>query len=105
MRNTDDQLLEIRERSAKLKVERKKRRSVLLSGISVCFCLVLIAAAAVSMSFVPEDSVINNGIYGSLILTGRHLGWVVVGVLAFLLGVCVTLFCVRLRDSGDRWDK
>ena len=28
------------------------------------------------------------------------LGYLVIGVLAFALGVCVTLLCLRLRDSG-----
>lgn len=105
MRNTEDQLLEIKERSARLITEREKRRSVILSRVSVCVCVVLIVAAAVSLSFLSEGTGIVPGNYGSLILTSQHLGWVVIGVLAFLLGVCVTLLCVRLRGAGDRWDK
>ncbi len=105
MRNTEDQLLEIRERSVKMKREHERRRSVILSRVSVCVCVVLIVAAAVSLSFLSEGAGSVPGNYGSLILTSHHLGWVVIGVLAFLLGVSVTLLCVRLRDAGDRWDK
>ncbi|MBR6312929.1 MAG: hypothetical protein IKR51_08165 [Oscillospiraceae bacterium] len=88
-----------------MKREHEKRRSVILSRVSVCVCVVLIVAAAVSLSFLSEGAGIVPGNYGSLILTTSHMGWAVIGVLAFLLGVCVTLLCVRLRDAGDRWDK
>lgn len=39
------------------------------------------------------------------VFSGRSLGYLVVGLLAFALGVCVTVLCVRLRgheeDSAD----
>ena len=37
---------------------------------------------------------------------GRSLGYLVVGLLAFALGVCVTVLCVRLRGhEGDSADE
>lgn len=40
------------------------------------------------------------------IFSGRSLGYLVVGLLAFVLGVCVTVLCVRLRGhEGDSADE
>lgn len=32
--------------------------------------------------------------YGSLLLAAPYTGYVVVGVIAFALGICVTLLCI-----------
>ena len=49
-------------------------------------------------------------IVAASIFSGRSLGYLVVGLLAFALGVCVTVLCVRLRGheqdtaDGERHD-
>ena len=35
--------------------------------------------------------------YGSLLLAAPYTGYVVVGVLAFALGVCITLLCIHWK--------
>ena len=42
--------------------------------------------------------------YGSLILHNAYVGYAIVGVLAFVLGILVTMLCIqigRLRGSKD----
>ena len=45
----------------------------------------------------------------SPILSGRNggaaLGYIVIGLLAFLLGVCVTVLCFRLRQMNREDDQ
>ena len=43
----------------------------------------------------------------SIFHSGAALGYIVIGLLAFLLGVCVTILCFRLRQMNheDRQDK
>lgn len=47
--------------------------------------------------------------YGGMtanLFTGESLGYLLVGLLAFALGVCVTVLCVRLRGhEGDSADE
>ena len=37
-------------------------------------------------------------LYGSLILSTPYLGYVVIGILTFVLGVLVTILCLHLND-------
>ena len=97
MRNTEDQLREIARRADGLRRVRRDRRLLLAQGTSVAVCLVLIVAAAVFMPRFGTDSVGGGGAYGSVILSSPALGYIVIGVLAFLLGVCATLLCLHMR--------
>ena len=40
------------------------------------------------------------GIVACLDICGDALGYIVIGLLAFLLGVCVTILCFRLRQMS-----
>lgn len=52
-----------------------------------------------------SDAALGGGMAAS-IFSGRSLGYLVVGLLAFALGVCVTVLCVRLRGhEGDSADE
>ncbi len=105
MRNTETQLLEIRDRAEKLKKDRKKRSTQALGGAVACVCLILIAVLSRGMTNVVGKNTALISQYGGLILSEPKLGFVMIGILAFLLGVCVTLICVRLRDGESQWKK
>ena len=105
MRNTETQLREIRDRAEKLKQDRKKRSAQALGGAVACVCLILIAVLSRGMTNVVGKNTALISQYGGLILSEPKLGFVMIGILAFLLGVCVTLICVRLRDGESQWKK
>ncbi len=105
MRNTERQLEEIKKRSEKLRQKQNDRRSAAAGFISVCVCIALIVTVSLSLSSFSQAASTHSGKYGSLIIATPHLGYVVIGILAFLLGVCVTMLCVRLRGDKSRWDK
>ena len=102
MRQTDDQLREILERSEKLK-RKASRRIAAAQALSAAACFVLLLALSLTIPTVsgaaggPEP-----GSYGSLILSSPQLGYMVIAVVAFLLGVCVTLLCVHLRKQNRK---
>ena len=53
----------------------------------------------------PLAAALGVGMAAS-VFSGRSLGYLVVGLLAFALGVCVTVLCVRLRGhEGDSADE
>jgi len=105
MRNTEEQLREIRMRSEKLKQKQKDRKAVATGCISICACIAMIVAASLSLPSFKTSAATHSVKYGSLVISTPHLGYVVIGILAFLLGICVTLLCVRLRGDKSGWDK
>ena len=105
MRNTEEQLKEIVSRSEKLKQKQKDRRAAAACLASVCVCIALIVTVSLSLSSFSQAAATHTGKYGSLVISTPYLGYAVIGALAFLLGICVTLLCVRLRGDKNRWDK
>ena len=71
--------------------------------ISACACMVLIV---VSVAFFPQITDGANDAsqvrYGSLILQTSYMGYVVVGALAFILGVLVTLLSMHWRKMKHK---
>ena len=96
MRNLDDQLQEIQIRSDKLKRRHSDRRALVWGSLATCACLALIAAVSLYLPIFSDTAASQAGRYGSLILANPGLGYAVIGILAFFLGMCVTLLCVLL---------
>lgn len=98
MRSTDEQLQEIMGRAEFVKEKRSMRKRLHASAMASCVCAALLIAACV---FLPQLAVMqeNAGMqqYGSLLLAAPYTGYVVVGVIAFALGVCVTLLCIHWK--------
>ena len=90
-----------------LERERQRRRARGLLWAGTAACLVVIISLALAMPGITKgfsDAALGGGMAAS-IFSGRSLGYLVVGLLAFALGVCVTVLCVRLRGrEGDTTD-
>ena len=108
MRTTAERLAEAKRRARDLERERQRRRArgILCAGAAACF--VVIVSLALVMPGITErfsDAALGGGMAASF-FRGRSLGFLVVGLLAFALGVCVTVLCVRLRGhEGDSADE
>ena len=99
-------------RSLEERVAETKRRIAKITMISaVAACLALLIGASLAMPGIAAN--IQTGNYSgfetaaSIFHGGAALGYIVIGLLAFLLGVCVTVLCFRLRqmsreDEQDR---
>ena len=107
MRTTAERLAAAKRRARELERQRQRRRvRGLCAGTAAC--LVVIVSLALAMPGITEgfsDTALGGGMAAS-IFSGRSLGYLVVGLLAFALGVCVTVLCVRLRGhEGDSADE
>ena len=93
----------IRARADRLLEQRERRRERTLRGAVVALSLLLITALSLMMPRV-RGSVFTSpeGAYGSMLLESPAASYVVIGVLSFLLGIIVTLFCIRLSRSRKR---
>ena len=98
----DDQITEIEYRSRSLKAARVRRReaaSAVFAG-AACFALIVALAAVVARASVPDRQVYDGPSFGSLVLTGPALPYIIIGSLAFLLGISFTLLCIHVRDRN-----
>ena len=97
MRSTDEQLRLLKSRAAALRQKRQRRARL---GVTAAACLALVAALS-SLLSLEGGTVLMQGdaAFGSMILLSPRLGTIVVAILAFALGVGVTLLCVGCRKQ------
>ena len=111
MRSHEERVAETKRRIAKIEREKRRRRNTVTMASAVAACLALLIGASLAMPGIAAN--IQAGDYSgfetaaSMYGGGAALGYIVIGLLAFLLGVCVTVLCFRLRqmsreDGQDR---
>ena len=98
MKSSDRQLSEILIRSDRIKTGHKIRMRAWTDAAASFACILLIAAAAFQIPRISEWAVLPYSRYGSLILKESHIGYVVIGILAFVLGVFITLLGLHIRE-------
>ena len=99
MRNTQEQLQEVLKRSERIRALRRLRQRMLLDGAGLLVCLILLVTTAIVIPGM-SDSVAQNGHwqYGSLFLDSHNVGYFVIGMLAFAMGVFAVLLGVHWRQ-------
>lgn len=105
MRNTDERLSAALLRAEELE-RQDRRRGRRLAMASVAACLALIAALALAMpgwnARMAAWSASAPSMTASLFSGSGAAGYLVIGILAFLLGAAVTVLCFRLgKRAGD----
>ena len=111
MRSHEERVAETKRRIAKMEREKRRRRNTVTMASAVAACLALLVGASLAMPGIAAS--IQTGNYSdfetaaSIFHGGAALGYIVIGLLAFLLGVFVTVLCFRLRqmsreDGQDR---
>ena len=111
MRSLEERVAETKRRIAKIEREKRRRRNTITMASAAAACLALLIGASFAMPGIAARIQINDyagfettaSMYGG----GAALGYIVIGLLAFLLGVCVTVLCFRIRqlsreDGQDR---
>ena len=104
MRSHEERVAETKRRIAKIEREKRLRRNTITMASAVAACLALLVGASLAMPDIVAS--IQTGDYSgfetaaSIFHGGAALGYIVIGLLAFLLGVCVTVLCFRLRQMS-----
>ena len=105
MRTAEERVAAAKRRARELVRQKRRCRAAAFAGAAACLALIL--GLALAMPAITEhfsDAAYSGGMTAS-VFSGGSLGCIVVGVLAFALGVCVTLLCVRLRNYERDWDR
>ena len=109
MRSHEERVAETKRRIAKMEREKRRRRNTITMASAVAACLVLLIGASLAMPGIAAN--IQTGDYSgfetsaSMYGGGAALGYIIIGLLAFLLGVCVTVLCFRLRQMNREDDQ
>ena len=110
MRSHEEHVAETKRRIAKIEREKRLRRNTVTMASAVAACLVLLVGVSLAMPGIAAK--IQSGDYSGFetaasMYSGAALGYIVIGLLAFLLGVCVTVLCFWLRQMNreDGQDK
>lgn len=106
MRSNEERVAAVKRRVRQLEAQRRRSRSRIAVLSSAVACLAIIVAAACAMPGVMERLTAGNyagyetaaSIFGG----STTIGYIVIGLLAFVLGVLVTLLCFKLKDFDRR---
>ena len=94
--------MEIRAQKIRSRVRRYRARSEALgrSGLAACSLLLLCCIALLlNGEQSPGVAAVADG-YGAVLLQDGAGAYVVIGLLAFALGVLVTVLCVRMKNGA-----
>ncbi len=109
MRSHEERITETKRRIAARQREKRLRRDKITMVSAAAACLVLLIGASLAMPCIAARA--QTGDYAgfetaaSMYGGGAALGYIVIGLLAFLLGVCVTVLCFRLRQMSREDDQ
>ncbi len=109
MRSHEERVAEAKRRIAKMEREKRLRRDKITMVSAAAACLVLLIGASLAMPSIAARA--QAGDYAgfetaaSMYGCGAALGYIVIGLLAFLLGVCVTVLCFRLHQMNREDDQ
>lgn len=116
MRTDDERIAAMHARAEEIKGERRKRRVRIWQSVSFVTAFAAVILLAVLMpglldsGTVPGISSLSDpdssggtapAMSGSIFAESGAMGYVVIAVIAFLLGVCVTAFCFRLKKWNE----
>ena len=104
MRSHEERVAETKRRIAARQQENRRRRDRRIVALAAAACLAVLVGASLAMPGIAARIQINDyagfetaaGIFRS----SAALGYIVIGLFAFLLGVCVTVPCFRLRQMS-----
>ena len=92
---TEEAMLEIRKRSNKIVIGRCRRECRILSGLVGVLSIVLL----LTVSALPGEKGVasEKSVYGAFLLNREAGGYVLVALLAFAMGVAITVLCQRYK--------
>ena len=110
MRTNEERAALVRQRTEAIKEERRRKKRkiqmTVLGGASLAACLCLLVAMGSAMpqiiSGFGEAPVSHTSGAASLLAGNEALGYVIMAVFAFLLGICVTLLLHVIHRRQQR---
>ncbi|MCK9268081.1 MAG: DUF4179 domain-containing protein [Alkaliphilus sp.] len=114
MRNTEERVLAVKLRTKEIEGQKRIRRGRMLCIGSFAACLLLLVGLSFVMPGVmysmSDDKYSNFGTAASIFDGSNFFGFVLIGFLAFALGISVTILFYKIKlinqlDQEDKEDK
>ena len=106
MRTNEERAVLVHKRAAEIKRERQKKKQRALDTVCITACLILVIGLGLYMpelaTGIPGGEVHHASGAASLVGSHAALGYILMGLMAFLLGVCVTVLLYRLHRRNER---
>ncbi|MCR5340106.1 MAG: hypothetical protein K6E60_02050 [Saccharofermentans sp.] len=103
MRSIDDQMNEIKRRKNIYKQAKNLRNKMIGECTVGVVCLVLMVCGTV---FIPGIDLTGNNAqilqYGSIIKSLPVIGYLLIAILAFVMGVAVTMACIHWKERKEK---
>ncbi|MCR5767184.1 MAG: DUF4179 domain-containing protein [Lachnospiraceae bacterium] len=102
MRTDEERLAALHKRAAAIEEQRNTRRTWIVTSVAMIASLGLLVLVGLLLPGLldPASSIGQDpGMTASILTESSVLGFVVIGVLAFVLGVLVTVLCYRLKTG------
>ena len=100
MRTNEERIAAMHKRAAELEKEKRQHKVQIIQTVSVAACFALVIVLSLLMPGFSEAFVVGDqqgSMSASIFSASSVLGYIVIGILAFLLGAAVTIFCFRLK--------
>lgn len=105
MRTNEERQRLIYRRTVEIRKENRKRRECMIGAVGIGMCLFLIAGAGYLLPGLTRQTTVAKMDYtsGMASMLGQYdaLGYICMGILAFTLGICVTVLLYRLRKMEE----
>lgn len=108
MRTDEERIRAMHRRAAEISIEnRHKKVRVIQIASAVCCCaaVILMAVLVPGVSGVTESGSEAAELNASLFANSPAIGYIVIGIIAFILGITVTALCYQLKKWQDEKDK
>ena len=108
MRTAEERINAMHSRAAEIQKEKNQRNVKILSSAAVIAgfaAVVLLGKIMPGLTDKLSFSEVNDSYSASIFTESNAISFIVVGILSFLLGACVTVFCYRLRKMSKFNDK
>jgi len=105
MRTDEERLSAMHERAQDLENKKNARITKGIAAVAIAASIVLIVLAAVNIQGTigySQGLAHEEGMSASIFASNSAIGFVVIGILAFLLGISVTILCYRLKRNGKK---
>ncbi len=106
MRSNEERVAAVKRRVARIERRKRQRRNRIVALSSVAACLVGIVGAAFAMPGISEKLIaLDYAGYetaASIFGGSAAAGYIVIGLLAFVLGVCVTVLCFKRKAFREK---
>lgn len=112
MRSNEERVAAVKRRVAQIEGQKRRRRVRIAALSAAAACLIVIVGLSLAMPWISKK--LAAGDYAgyetaaSMFGGSTAAGYIIIGLLAFVLGVCVTVLCFKLKafqkedeETGD----